>query len=165
MNQKKITLCKDLFTLQHHFIPHKMRLWSIHPRYLDAKGLTACWREALLARKVLQGLTRGYRNHPQLVRFRAMPHPTAAIDCYLQALLAESQSRGYHFDGSRIELHAPCERMKVTRGQIEYEVEHLKKKLKVRDRARYEYLTKEPVLEAHPLFDTIEGEVETWEKR
>jgi hypothetical protein len=46
-----------------------MRLWSVHPRYLDRQGLTAAWREALLAQKVLTGTTRGYRNHPQLVRF------------------------------------------------------------------------------------------------
>jgi len=30
-----------------------MRLWSLHPRYLDAKGLVALWREGLLAQKVL----------------------------------------------------------------------------------------------------------------
>jgi hypothetical protein len=47
-----------------------VRLWSLHPRYLDAAGLTAAWREALLAQKVLAGATRGYRRHPQLERFR-----------------------------------------------------------------------------------------------
>jgi hypothetical protein len=41
----------------------------VHPRYLDTAGLTACWREALLAQKVLTGGTRGYRRHPQLERF------------------------------------------------------------------------------------------------
>ncbi|MDI3502728.1 MAG: hypothetical protein PWR13_285 [Archaeoglobi archaeon] len=28
-----------------------MRLWSIHSKYLDAKGLVAVWREGLLAKK------------------------------------------------------------------------------------------------------------------
>ncbi|HKX52383.1 MAG TPA: pyrimidine dimer DNA glycosylase/endonuclease V [Nitrosospira sp.] len=37
-----------------------MRLWTLHPRYLDTKGLVAAWREALLAQKVLSGLTSGY---------------------------------------------------------------------------------------------------------
>lgn len=37
-----------------------MRLWSIHPKYLDAKGLVALWREALLAQKVLKGETTGW---------------------------------------------------------------------------------------------------------
>ena len=39
-----------------------MRLWSIHPKYLDCKGLVALWREALLAKKVLRGKTRKYAN-------------------------------------------------------------------------------------------------------
>lgn len=47
----------------------RVRLWSLHPRYLDTAGLTAGWREALLAQKVLTGVTRGYRHHPQLERF------------------------------------------------------------------------------------------------
>jgi hypothetical protein len=51
-----------------------MRLWTIHPRYLDSQGLVALWREALLARAVLRGETRGYRHHPQLIRFRAHRH-------------------------------------------------------------------------------------------
>jgi hypothetical protein len=36
-----------------------MRLWTLHPKYLDARGLVALWREALLAQKVLRGATRG----------------------------------------------------------------------------------------------------------
>jgi hypothetical protein len=47
-----------------------MRIWSIHPKYLDIKGLVALWREALLAKHVLEGRTKGYRNHPQLDRFK-----------------------------------------------------------------------------------------------
>ena len=57
-----------------------MRLWSIHPRSLDARGLVALWREGLLARKVLRGRTRGYRHHPQLQRFRDLRDPVAAIE-------------------------------------------------------------------------------------
>ena len=60
-----------------------MRLWTLHPRYLDARGLVALWREALLAQKVLRGKTRGYRAHPQLQRFREQadpkPHPLFCI--------------------------------------------------------------------------------------
>jgi hypothetical protein len=43
-----------------------MRLWSLHPQYLDPQGLVALWREALLAQAVLRGKTRGYKHHPQL---------------------------------------------------------------------------------------------------
>lgn len=48
-----------------------MRLWTISFKYLDAKGLVALWREALLAKNVLAGLIKGYKNHPQLDRFYA----------------------------------------------------------------------------------------------
>jgi hypothetical protein len=41
-----------------------MRIWTLHPRYLDRQGLLALWREGLLAQAVLSGKTRGYLNHP-----------------------------------------------------------------------------------------------------
>ena len=63
-----------------------MRLWSIHPAYLDPAGLTACWRDGLLARKVLLNQTTGYRNHPQLARLRHCTNPSAAIDTYLHGI-------------------------------------------------------------------------------
>jgi hypothetical protein len=31
-----------------------MRIWSLHPKYLDSKGLVALWRESLLAKNVLR---------------------------------------------------------------------------------------------------------------
>ena len=79
-----------------------MRLWTIHPKHLDAKGLVALWREALLAQKVLQGGTRGYRHHPQLRRFLATSRPAAALARYLAAVHEESVRRGYHFDAAKI---------------------------------------------------------------
>ena len=60
-----------------------MRLWIIHPKYLDCKGLVALWREGLLARKVLEGKTRGYRHHPQLKIFKSVEDPIVFIDTYL----------------------------------------------------------------------------------
>ncbi|WP_312350379.1 pyrimidine dimer DNA glycosylase/endonuclease V [Actinomyces sp.] len=79
-----------------------MRLWSLDPSYLDAKGLVACWREALLAQAVLAGRTKGYTHHPQLERFREAPDPLAAIAAYLEGIAAEATRRGYHFDTTRI---------------------------------------------------------------
>ena len=67
-----------------------MRLWSLHPGYLDSQGLVALWREALLAQKVLAGKTRGYKNHPQLERFKAHPHPPQAIAAYLVSVWEEA---------------------------------------------------------------------------
>src|SRR3954452_11063876 len=79
-----------------------MRIWSLHPRLLDGKGLVACWRETLLAQKVLAGETKGYRNHPQLQRFRATADQMAAIGAYLCGLDAEALNRGYSFNTSLI---------------------------------------------------------------
>src|SRR5436190_15488089 len=79
-----------------------MRLWTLHPRYLDAKGLVAAWREALLAQKVLEGGTRGYRHHPQLQRFQAQRDPVAGIAEFLRGLASEADRRGYHFDSTKI---------------------------------------------------------------
>lgn len=143
-----------------------MRLWSLHPRYLDVKGLTACWREALLARKVLLGETVGYRNHPQLGRFLAQPDPLAAIDAYLAALYDEASSRGYRFDRAKIGLHAaPCTKIGVTEGQLRFEREHLRMKLELRDPQRMQQLNGTPEPEPHPLFVRTEGKPEKWEKR
>ena len=79
-----------------------MRLWTLHPEYLDAKGLVALWREALLAQKVLQGGTKGYKHHPQLLRFSETKNPPAALASYLKAVHEESVRRGYKFDVSKI---------------------------------------------------------------
>ena len=140
-----------------------MRLWTLHPQYLDAKGLVAVWREALLAQKVLQGQTRGYRHHPQLARFQAQPDPLAAIASYLQAIHDESRRRGYHFDRDKIAPGRLAHRIPATRGQLLYEWEHLKRKLKARDRQKYRELAGVSRPEPHPLFEIVPGDVEPWE--
>src|SRR5580765_1774891 len=114
-----------------------MRLWTLHPKYLDAKGLVALWREALLAQKVLQGATRGYKNHPQLARFRKLTSPPAALATYLRAVHDEATRREYAFDVSKIGAGKFHGRIPETRGQLLYEWAHLKRKLKRRDSARY----------------------------
>ena len=79
-----------------------MRIWSLHPCLLDRRALVACWRETLLAQKVLRGLTRGYTNHPQLIRFRAHPQPLEAVAAYLSGLADEADARGYSFNRALI---------------------------------------------------------------
>src|SRR4029079_12177411 len=106
-----------------------MRLWSLHPKHLDAKGLVALWRETLLAKKVLEGKTKGYKNHPQLNRFKTLKRPLHSINYYLFIVLKEARARGYNFDATKI---AEFKRSKitVTSGQIEFETKHLLRKLK-----------------------------------
>lgn len=141
-----------------------MRLWSIDPTCLDTKGLLAVWREGLLAQKVLQGLTTGYRNHPQLVRFRASPDPILAIGCYLDGVEQEARRRGYTFDRTKIVRSGDCPKIPVQQGQVEYEWERLLEKVRIRDAACFEANKALAVPAVHPLFVVVPGGIEDWEK-
>jgi len=141
-----------------------MRLWSIHPCYLDSKGLVALWREALLAKKVLSKKTKGYIHHPQLDRFKRQRNPIAAINTYLAAVYDESFTRGFSFDRRKIGLCSTQTRIEVTDGQLHYELCHLKKKLWKRDRKKYFKMKNIPAPKSHPLFRAVKGETEQWEK-
>ena len=148
-----------------------MRLWTIHPGYLDTKGLLAAWREGLLAQKVLAGGTRGYKNHPQLDRFKASERPLDLMAVYLADIQAEAARRGYSFDASKIGVEvAPgsgagmSARIAVPSGQIEYEFELLKAKLESRDRARLAELSGIAEIDLNAAFRRVEGGVATWER-
>lgn len=142
-----------------------MRLWTLHPRYLDPKGLVALWREGLLAKKVLEGATRGYTRHPQLARFRALDRPQAAVCAYLREVLRESKRRGYHFDAGKLpSRNAWNGSIDVSDGQVAYEWRHLRQKLATRAPewlARWsDVVTPEP----HPIFTIVPGDVAEWER-
>jgi Pyrimidine dimer DNA glycosylase len=141
-----------------------MRLWSIHPKYLDAKGLVALWREGLLAVAVLKGKTHGYKNHPQLERFRNHPHPISAITCYLHTVCDEAEKRGYRFQRAKIGRRCSPARMKVTNGQLSFELGHLRKKLAERNRRAFTELRVLKFPKPHPLFRIVRGKIEVWEK-
>ncbi|MBC7358330.1 MAG: DNA lyase [Desulfacinum sp.] len=143
-----------------------MRLWSLHPCLLDPKGLVALWREALLAKAVLEGRTRGYRHHPQLVRFRVHDEPLSAIRAYLAVVLEEAQGRGYRFDAAKIGgAVEPVDLIGVTEGQIRYERQHLLAKLAGRAPQWYARVRRMHPVPVHPLFRVIPGDVEPWEIR
>lgn len=91
-----------------------MRIWSLHPQYLDTKGLVALWRETLLAKHVLEGKTKGYKNHPQLDRFKALSNPVNAINAYLAEVYHEAERRGYAFNRDKIQWDFTQETMTVT---------------------------------------------------
>jgi hypothetical protein len=141
-----------------------VRLWSLHPRYLDAPGLVALWREGLLARAVLRGETRGYRHHPQLERFRAHPTPRRAVDAYLHSVCDEAMARGYSFDRAKLGPRRAVKPLKVTRGQVSHEWQHLLRKLRRRAPARFRAarLVKSPA--CHPLLRRRAGALEPWER-
>jgi len=139
-----------------------MRLWSLHPSLLDCRGLVALWREGLLAQKVLLGQTRGYRFHPQLDRFRETTNPVAAIGAYLAVVAEEAAARGYRFDTSKIVATGESFAIPVTSGQLEFEREHLRKKLRVRDPARLPAL-KSAKIRSHPMLRVVAGGIASWE--
>ena len=141
-----------------------MRLWTLHPKYLDARGVVALWREALLAQKVLRGATRGYRHHPQLRRFSDLANSPAALATYLAAVQEEAVQRGYKFDVSKIGRRRIRGKMTETRGQLLYEWRHLKRKLKKRDVKRCRDLLPVKIPVPHPLFRIVPGRVQDWEK-
>jgi len=138
-----------------------MRIWSLHPALLDRQGLTACWREGLLAQAVLAGRTRGYKRHPQLERFRAEADPVASIGAYLAGVADEADARGYRYDRSRIDRPGPAAPMPVTEGQLAHELLHLRAKLAVRSPDRLPLAER---AEPHPLFVVEPGEVASWER-
>jgi hypothetical protein len=141
-----------------------MRLWTLHPKHLDARGLVALWREALLAQKVLQNKTRGYKNHPQLVRFRDQGDPVQSIAAYLQTVCEEARSRSYRFDVAKIPRARSKNKITTTRGQLLYEWDHLQRKLQLRDPKKFAEIKQIRELDANGLFVIVEGAVEAWEK-
>jgi len=141
-----------------------MRLWTVHPRYLDAKGLVALWREGLLAKAVLEGKTKGYQKHPQLIRFRVHAQPFEVLWEYLRVVLAESQSRGYCFDNTKLPpQQVLVEPIIESQGQLAYEWQHLLKKLADRDSERFRQVSIFPCPEHHPSFVIVPGGIQDWE--
>lgn len=141
-----------------------MRLWSLHPKYLDPQGLVALWREALLAKAVLRGETRGYTNHPQLERFKAHPRSRLAINSYLASIHDEATRRGYSFDRSKVGPVRAVQAIPVSSGQVAYEWAHLQRKLAARSPAVLARWRKVIAPACHPLLRRQPGPVASWER-
>ena len=146
-----------------------MRIWSLHPKYLDPRGLVALWRETLLAQSVLKRLATGaspggYSRHPQLARFLAQPSPIASIAEYLRAVHKEAQSRGYRFDAVKIAPEKTGSRIGVPLGQLDFERSHLLAKLKRRAPEWLEPLAVAEHPAPHPLFRPEPGSIADWER-
>lgn len=141
-----------------------MRLWSLHPKYLDTKGLIALWRESLLAKKVLEGKTIRYTQHPQLIRFKNSGRPIQFLLNYLYYIWLEADRRNYNFNYSKINGKRTNNKLIVTIGQIKFEKDHLLKKLIARDLKKCQLLKNINKPLPHPLFSISDGEKEDWEK-
>ena len=141
-----------------------MRLWSFAPEYLDARGLVALWREALLAQKVLADETTGYRNHPQLTRFRETSAPLDAIGVYLVDVWAEGVRRGFRFDRTKIRRIDKRPTIYVSKKQIAYERLWFLEKARRRSPDFFDFARKERFFRICRSFSLVEGGVATWER-
>jgi len=141
-----------------------MRLWSLHPRYLDPQGLVALWRESLLAKAVLRGETRGYVHHPQLLRFKEHPQPRWAMNAYLATIHGEATRRGYRFDRSKIGPVRKVQPITVTSGQLAHEWHHLQRKLAARSPNVLSHWADVVPPDCHPLFRRRPGLIASWER-
>ena len=149
-----------------------MRIWSIHPKYLDGKRLVAQWREALLCRAVLEGQTKGYVNHPQFLRIKKHSQPHYLINVFLYEIWKEGKRRGYDFDKSKLmenligKYGGPLELMDVNDGQLEYEFKHLQNKL-VEFHEKYMENVQafnDEGISPNPCFSIVFGDVMEFEK-
>lgn len=142
-----------------------MRIWSLHPSYLDWMGLGAQWREALLAQKVTEGKTKGWKNHPQLDRFKYHPKPMEAVGYYLKGIHDESLTRRYKYNYSKILYpDSVVDLINLSQDQLQYEFDLLQERLKKRTPEKYEENRGIKELRAHSLFKVIPGLPEKWEK-
>jgi len=141
-----------------------VRLWSIHPKYLDSRGLVALWSEAVLAQKILRGGTKAFNNHPQLARFKTHPHPRKAIADYLTEVWRESARRHYNFQKTKIGKGGSTQKIPVKQGQLKHEFRLLLNRLRKRDPKRYIQLHSVRKALPHPLFEVVEGDREVWER-
>jgi hypothetical protein len=149
-----------------------MRLWTIHPKYLDCKGLVACWCEGLLAFNVLKGNTIGYKNHPQLLRFKQTRNPILKMNDYLHFICDEADNRGYKFDRSKLFERTDSDEqsfnvISVNHKQVLYEWDFLKEKVLFRGgdwKHPPLFTIRECEDVCNPMFYIIPGEIEDWEK-
>lgn len=76
----------------------------------------------------------------------------------------EATARGYAFDRSKVGAVHKVALINVTRGQLEYEWEHLLRKLAVSNPAGHRkwHVVRKP--ECHPLFRLRPGGVASWER-
>ena len=159
-----------------------MRLWSIHPKYLDSKGLVAVWREGLLAQSVLlkgeytecpnckiktfekthgncvtctkkHKVKTAYYNHPQLERFKN--EDIGVLGYYLSIIWHEAKDRGYNFDITKIPEMVSTKQLTVTQGQLLFEFNHLQKKLDQRDWTKWEENERSRSINSFNPFDII----------
>ena len=110
---------------------------------------------------MLFGETKGYVNHPQLIRFRNSFNSKLYIGTYLYYVYLDGLKRKYSFDLRKIRAYSlKIEKIPITIGQLRYEYAHLMKKLMKRSPSYYQKLKSILEPEPHPIFTVTPGEIE-----
>jgi len=120
-----------------------------------------------LAKKVLEGQTKGYKNHSQLERFKNTHDPISYINYYLSGVFDQASMRKYKYDESKIDSFEVTEGISVNHKQVIYEFNFLQDKLFSRDIKQWkinESYRESGYIILHPLFYIKLGEIESWEK-
>ena len=113
---------------------------------------------------VLEGKTLGYRNHPQLTRFKQHGEPLTAINSYLYYVWQEAEQRKYRFDQSKLAAASFCAPLPLPVGQLAFEWGHLLGKLQGRDCERFLRAQNVVQPKQHPIFVLVSGEIAEWER-
>lgn len=160
-----------------------MRVWSIHPAYLDTKGLVASWKEGIQGLNALRnprkpnGKWAMFAHHPQLIRFKRFENPELCLSEYLHFIADEADRRNYNFNRNLIlpRLDENPYQIWITCGQLIYEWDFLSHKVTCRT-GFWEYgkptingkSTVETIASwscvVHPMVVLIPGDIECWEK-
>ena len=142
-----------------------MRLWSLHPRYLDPKGLVALWREALARPGRAPGAIPGdIATIPSCSDSARSPLRVAASPSTFGPCTRNRSSEATASTGARLCTGGTVARVDVTRGQLDFEWRHLLAKLEKRNPPVLEALQNTGDPAPHPLFRVVPGAIEEWER-
>jgi hypothetical protein len=106
----------------------------------------------------------GLPQSPTTQSISTIRNPTRAIANYLWSVADEAKERGYHFDVSKIAAPRRMFTIPVTKGQLAYELAHLKQKLRQRDPKQFQLVNKREPVKVNSTFKAMEGPMAPWER-
>ena len=82
----------------------------------------------------------------------------------MRLVLIESEKRGYHFDKTKLPVQCiPVDFIMESQGQLDYEWQHLLKKLRVRNPDRFRSVSNVKSPDPNPIFRIVPGGISSWE--
>lgn len=133
-----------------------MRIWKVHPKYLDQKGLSGQWFEAIIAKNSLISKDGYWYNNPQMDIFKNSEDPIDAVNSYLEEVWVEGIRRGYKFKSEYFDDYCPLVTIPITHEDLYSDMNLLGDRVHKRDIDWYNdiWMTGMRVV-PHPLFKVI----------